>query len=421
MTYPLDDRTRGPAQARALDWLWWVLLFLLLTLSAVLGPLASLLTLVTVLIIGIFVGWEAWRAAAREPFAKLFLAGFTIMAVTTILSSREPADALNVLNFLPMVLALPVYAIARMKNGTDAVVTVSLFCLAGLVVALAVGILDLTALGKSRSEGLLNNAIVFGRTAAVMGFLGLGGFFVVKDSRRYWFLLAPALGTIVLVLSGTRGGMLALPGTFLISLVAIAVHSRQRLRVMLGAALLLLVLLVAGFIVQSQTHSRMESLIEVGSAILGGEGEVDRSTSHRLRMYEAGYQAFNASPILGHGWAHLTHAASTFMDESEAHQVLWSKNHNHLHNDLLNFAVASGVPGIVAFVLFLAAPLVQAVTRRRDFVRPSAPLAYLGSLVAIYAVAGLFDMTIGYDVSTTVFAFTTALVAGIHYRTEPAD
>ena len=66
----------------------------------------------------------------------------------------------------------------------------------------------------------------------------------------------------------------------------------------------------------------------------------------------------------------------------------------------------------------LPKPLVQAFHRRRDFRFYHIPLSYFGAMTAFYAVAGLFFMTLGFDISTTVFALTTALVSGLYMRTQ---
>ncbi len=418
MTQTIESTT-NPGTSRAANGTWWVMLAFLLALSGVLGALASLLSLVAALILGILLGPTAVLRAAREPFAVCFLAGYVLVNVTILLNAGTPADIIHVFDFVPMLLALPVFAAARAHASAKARLTIALLSLSGVVLALIGGVLEIVVWGSSRPYGFLNNAIIYGHTVAVIGFLALTGYFVTDGPKRFLFLLGPVLGAIVLVMSGTRGGMLALPGAFLIAFIAILYTSRHRLRVIVSSFLVLALLVPAAFLVQSQTHGRAENLFDVIPALIWGNGDVDNSTATRLRMYQTGFEAFLDAPVTGHGWAHQMQAAAAHMSEAEARDMIGI--HFHLHNDLLNFAVSGGVFGIAALMLFLAAPVAQAFARRRDFEDGYIVFSYFGSMLALYVVSGLFFMTLGFDISTTIFAFTTALVAGAYDRSRATD
>src|SRR5690606_31643174 len=88
------------------------------------------------------------------------------------------------------------------------------------------------------------------------------------------------------------------------------------------------------------------------------------------------------------------------------------------HNDVLNFAVAGGIVGIGCLLVLLAAPLTGLLHAPHDGVR--LPRAYLCLMLTVgYAVLGLTDMTFGYDIETTLYAFLLAVVLG-GFREEPA-
>lgn len=411
----MTDLTPSPL----LTGLWWLLLVLLLTLSGVLGALASLLALIVALVLGVLIGPKAWLSVAREPFALCFTGGFALMTTTTLINANDPIDAIHVFDFAPMLLALPVFVVARAFANQESRLAIATLSLVGVTLALVSGVLEVVVWGSSRPYGFLNNAIIYGHTTAVIGFLALTGYFLSVHPIRYLYLLGPILGAMVLVLSGTRGGMLALPGAFLIAFAVILYSSQHRLRVLVSSVLVLALLLPSAYFVQSQTHGRAENLFDVIPALVWGNGEVDSSTSVRLRMYETGVRAFLDSPIVGHGWANQMQAASAYMTEAEMPEMV--RTHFHLHSDIVNFAVSSGIVGIVSLILFLAAPLVQAAVRRRDYESHYVILSYYGSMAAMYAVSGLFFMTLGFDISTTIFALTTALVAGLYQKTNTPE
>src|SRR5690606_3858330 len=88
------------------------------------------------------------------------------------------------------------------------------------------------------------------------------------------------------------------------------------------------------------------------------------------------------------------------------------------HNDLVNFAVAGGVVGIICWLLLLAAPLLGTLTRARDSLARARLYCCL-VLTLGYAVFGLTDMTIGYDLPTTLYCFLTVAILAL-FRREPS-
>ncbi len=79
--------------------------------------------------------------------------------------------------------------------------------------------------------------------------------------------------------------------------------------------------------------------------------------------------------------------------------------------DVANSAVAAGAVSLAAWLAILAAPTIGALAGPRDdFFRARVYLALM--LALSYAVLGLTDFTLGYDLQTTLFAFVVAAAAG---------
>ncbi|WP_421952058.1 O-antigen ligase family protein [Pelagibacterium sp.] len=401
---------------RTTEIVWWAIVAQLFVLASVLGSLASLIVLILALLLSLLIDKPSWLEGSRQPLGYIFVTAFLVMAASFVATAREPYDAINTFNFIPMLLAVAIYAMAREKGGERLLRIIATLCLVGAVAAMVIGAFEVFLLDKHRAGAMFNNEIVYGRTGLLLGFLALIGF-LLGGKHRLWFLIGPIAGACVLVLSGTRGGMVALPIILLIALTAVFVATGRSRRVAifgLGGLVVVSMLVVS---LQAMTNGRLDVLFDVVSAILTGEGTVDNSTAYRLEMYAAGIAAFLERPLWGYGWANLTAAAAEHMAPDRFRVVLG--NQNHLHNDLLNFAVAAGLPGIACFLAFLGAPLVQLVRQYRKSTNGLIMAYAVTLIVATYAITGLFDMTLGYDISTTFYAFALAIILGATARTEP--
>ena len=143
--------------------------------------------------------------------------------------------------------------------------------------------------------------------------------------------------------------------------------------------------------------------------VFGGTASADVATYERQILLAAGWTSFLSSPWIGYGWANLSYAAAA---ADPAHLGQLAGQVFMFHNDALDFAVAAGVFGIAVYLALLAAPIVGALAAPRDSLRT---VRVYGALVLSisFFVFGLTDMTLGYDVTTTLYAFLTALLLGV--------
>jgi len=155
--------------------------------------------------------------------------------------------------------------------------------------------------------------------------------------------------------------------------------------------------------------ARLLSTISSIGDVIGGDASADFATYERQAMLSAGWTAFLSAPWLGYGWANLGTAAA-LADPAGFGQLAGVVF--MFHNDVLDFAVAGGVFGLAAYVLFLVAPIAGAFAAPRDSLRT---VRFYGALVlsVSFLVFGLTDMTFGYDLTTTLYAFLTALLLGV--------
>ena len=122
-------------------------------------------------------------------------------------------------------------------------------------------------------------------------------------------------------------------------------------------------------------------------------------------MWHAGWHAFLQHPMIGWGWARLSEAALP--------TVL-----SMYHNDFFNMAVAAGVVGIFSWLMVLAAPLIGVALMPKD--RFSTLRLYCALILSVsFFIFGLTDLTFGYDLPTTLYAFMTAVVLGAFREKDP--
>jgi O-antigen ligase len=128
----------------------------------------------------------------------------------------------------------------------------------------------------------------------------------------------------------------------------------------------------------------------------------DGSTSERLQMYQGGFRAFLDSPIFGHG-------PLSFM--TVARELGEFEGYEHLHNDLADFAASAGALGLIAYGLFLAAPIVEVLRAPSSWSRPRL-LVLVSTLIAGYFTMGLTNAMFGILSLTTYYA-AICLITGV--------
>ena len=174
-----------------------------------------------------------------------------------------------------------------------------------------------------------------------------------------------------------------------------------------AAALSVLVLAVGGaaalWLGASQLSGIQRVLVDLADVLKTGLPS-DESTFIRLQMLQGGFKAFLQAPIFGHGPLDFAALAN---DLSDLPPGGWP----HLHNDLADFAASAGMLGLVAFALFLMAPIVEVLRADVSKARQQA-LTLVSTLVAGYFVMGLTNAMFGILTVTTVYA-AICVIAGI--------
>lgn len=381
----------------------WTIGLLVIVLPALLGSGGSVLAeLLAILLLPVLFSRHARRMIGTDPASWMFLGAFASIMIAYAITMVNPGNLLYGTALLSLPLAPLLFgAMPSWRTERPALVVVCL-CLVGTLICGLVAANSAFLTQVERAVGFLMGPNVLARIALTLGFLALAGLFLVRSSWRYLFYAGPVVAGFVLVLTGTRGAVLAVPvmATVLAAFLAFDRAERRHLLVLLG-------MVVLGAVALLFNSARFESLFTVVGQVLGGGTSSDGATSERLNMLIGAWGTFWHSPWVGFGWANFKPAAALAMDMTAYGTDAGGAF--QFHNDFANFAVAAGIVGVLALIAILAAPVVGALSGPRDsFFR--ARLYCCLQLSLGYLVFGLTDFTMGYDLPTTLYAFLTVMI-----------
>ncbi len=254
------------------------------------------------------------------------------------------------------------------------------------------------------------NSIQFGNLAILTSGLCLAGLGWAKrqsHARRWIFALsvAAALGILASMLSGARGGWLALPAIVLILFFNLRRHLPRRV-LYLGAIGALLFLTALYVIPQTGIQERVNRGAIETAQYLSGKS-VGRSVGLRLEMWRSASSLIDEKPVAGWGEeGYIKPMAERIEDAVVRDEV---SEFSHVHNDLLDVTVKRGVIGLLALIVIYLVPLVlfcrEAVRMKSTQVEAKAFAMSGIILVVSVALFGLTQAFLRHNSGVTLYAF----------------
>lgn len=242
-----------------------------------------------------------------------------------------------------------------------------LFPAAGLCVfalsgaAVGVWAVEQTLLGGSaRAAGHPPlHAILFGNMALVCGLVSMAGLAWAwhrpTPTRWAWWLLfgvGAVGGVMASVLSGTRGGWLALPLAGLVFYRVYIGHWAGWKQAVLAVGVFML-LVSAYALPHTGVQTRVASAVEETRDYW--QGHPHGSIGVRLELYRVTLGLIAQRPLTGYRQAEYQNALQTLQQKGDISPQV--ARHWHAHNDLLNAWVRYGVLGLLGVMLLYAWPL----------------------------------------------------------------
>jgi len=249
--------------------------------------------------------------------------------------------------------------------------------------------LTLSPMGRNfRAVGFHGFYLTFAVFAMSVMFIA-GAMLFERGAGRKWQSGAVALAAL-----------LAIVGTFarsvwlaLVPLIPLLGFTRSR---KVGLVLTLTVILGGGFLLLASGTIRDRAL----SAF-----EVEKNET-RILLWETAVQIAQAHPVLGVGEDNWDYYFPLFRVEGEYDTTV------HPHNDYLNVLVASGVPGLAAFLALWGVLLLRGFRSLRGLADPSLRAVLRGGLLTILGllVSSAFNDYYGSFISCLEWWFVTGLV-----------
>lgn len=212
------------------------------------------------------------------------------------------------------------------------------------------------ALGMERPGGLLN-PITFGDLSLCLALLALVGAAAARHAALRWSAaLGIVAGLAASLLTGSRGGWLALPAAFLL----LASARRRALlprRLVLGVPLLACALALGAYALpQTGVRARVAVGLDDVRLYLAGS-PVATSIGVRLDLWKAGLRLAAEHPWRGLDTPAYKRRMHEWVAAGELSPAVFAPPEPpHMHNDALQALVTRGIPGLCAWTGILLAP-----------------------------------------------------------------
>lgn len=250
-----------------------------------------------------------------------------------------------------------------------------------------------------RIGSLLGNAAFFAGYLGVTFFIALATAKLSEGWVRKVSYVGAGLMLLAIMLTATRGTILALAVAFVVWLIVRAVTEKGAARTQAGAALLGIVLLSGGFMA-FRTQLATSSIQPI--ARFAQIGTNDPDVASRLFIWKNMVGEIEKNPLLGYGAEHIDYLFNRFYDPSVISEEWFDRS----HNAYLDYAAQYGLGGVALYgaLIILFGWTALSLARKN---RAYTPLVY-GALV--YGVQNFFV----FDTVTVwwlVLALTAALLA----------
>lgn len=275
----------------------------------------------------------------------------------------------------------------------------------GAIGAALIAIMDFYIHGDLRAAGH-NNAIQFGDIAILFSCLLLAGFsWALQHSRVMIGLFAIAIisGIFASLLSGARGGWLALPVAVGIFYWANGLHKTPKKSLLFASAIVSIIFVVYALqlsgMFQLRIHEAVSDLQQYSQA-----QNANTSLGIRFTLWYTGLNLVAQHPLLGWG------SVANYVRLSGDPAVIF-QSFNHFHNELLDALVKRGLVGCLALLVIYCMPALLFYRQLKRGVESVKPLALAGlMLVFATVIFGLTQSFFSHSSGVMVYVFLLVIL-----------
>ena len=328
------------------------------------------------------------------PFALSCLAFPLVMVVAGLAAENRQSLWPELLSCTAFIFVPLLIARFRFSDPGRAFNALCAYAPLGAAAGLAVGILQVLRSTEPASGGAGNPA-VYGTAMTLLGAISLAGLFSVSRWSRAAAIAGFALGMAGLLLSESRT---LYPMLVLLPLIVVVVAPSKKLLTLTAVALIFAgaIALLGGNILLTGYRVAIQDIERIAS-----DDDHSGSIGVRAALWTASMEAFAQKPILGHGPQNKMDVVSKHVDGPI------SVSYNHVHNGLLDVAVAAGTAGMAVFVAVLLTPLLM-VFGRAEEMRTRRYVAL--STFAIFGLAHVTATPFEHDLLLVLFLLPLVIV-----------
>lgn len=283
--------------------------------------------------------------------------------------------------------------------------------LVGLIAAVALALVQV--LGGESRPGAWLHPIVFANAVLVLMVLAV---FCRPPRSWHWTGLGLLLGTLAILLSGTRGVWPGLALLLLVLVLGSGWRSRRSRILLMGA------LIAGGVAVLASVPALNEltRLPELRRDLLRMDrGDHNSSAGARLERLGVAVQAFADAPWTGVGYGEFDRAMERLPAcRGAAGDGLERCHFGHAHNDVAEWGATMGIPGLLALGLLYGIPLWLFLGLRKGVrlgrLRGSASAGAM--IVAVTVLGGLTQSMFAHQTTTLVYAALCGILLGLALR-----
>ena len=283
--------------------------------------------------------------------------------------------------------------------------------LVGLVAAAALALVQV--LGGEARPGAWVHPIVFANVVLALMVLVV---FCRPLCSWHWTGLGLLLGTLAILLSGTRGVWPGLGLLWLVLMLGSGWRSR-RSRILLAGALVVAGIVALASVPALTEHTRLVELRQDLERI--DRGDHNSSAGARLERLQVAARAVSQAPWTGVGYHQFDRAMQQVPEcRGEAGRQVERCHYGHAHNDLAEWAATMGIPGVLALGLLYGVPLGLFLWLRPGIgPGPLRGAASAGAMVvAVFMLGGMTQSMFAHQTTAAVYAALCGLLLGLALR-----
>lgn len=311
-------------------------------------------------------------------------------------------------------LAIPVFLLLQRLRPRVFLVLQFAFSLAAII-----GFLKAQDFGvgyENRSGISTLDLIHYGDFELILGVLSLFSidwFGLDRLPLRILKVLGFVAGVFASIVSGTRGGWLAIP-----VFIAIFIYfktSRISLMMLITTVFAALLAIMMAYLGSATFHKRANEL--VSDVAVFDQGNRDTSTGIRWQLYKAATDVFLHHPIFGVGPEGFALEMKPMMDAGKITPLAAELGRGEVHNDILSKAAGMGVFGLAAILAIYFVPFRlfwQATRSASGQIKRAGVLGI--TFVTGFFVFGLTVEFLNLTMATAFYAFTVAVLLAACYN-----